>query len=1137
MRPAQEIGRLLAGLEDHTSAAFDERTLRDMFSALDTSLGPLAARSGAEVGRSLVRSRLTRLATAAVLVLALLLLVRYLTGLAGTVRPGRRDGVVAKGPRDKGAPAPVAVDPELEQVRRAQELFARADGAGLITLLDTGLDRTRIVVAGYLAQIGDESALPALEKLAERWQGPAEDNPFRKSVEQIRSRSSRRGNTDVPTAVPAEIPARSAATAAETPVYPPAPEDNHLVIAVRVGERETGMPIPQAPIRTWVRKAWETNTSDDQGRFALDVGEAVPSQVMIVVRPPGYVGQSVELRNLSRQNLPKTMQFALDKGTVIGGVVQDGTGRPIPGVSVESYIQEPQRFDQPHISVSIKETTDAQGRWRSNCVPAQVERLWFNVYHPDFADGGFEMPRALTLDDLRAQRAVMILHEGLAVTGRVTDAAGHPIAEADLLAGEDYFARDWTKTDAAGNFRFPHLRTINTSFLLTVQAKGFAPQRRELPAEPGLAPVEFILQPAKFLLGRVIDGAGRPVAGAFVVTERWNRYRTVRWQSKTDAQGRFTWDYPPADAIEVRVNKEGFREITKEVIADGREQTFVLTRPVTIQGSVTDSQTGAPVNRFKVTPGIQWPAGDNHATWQTSEGWVRWFTEGRYSYTFTWSGRAFAVRVEAEGYLPVESRFVDANEPQATIDIALTKGQGPSGRVLDANGLPVAGAEVYWEKIMWVENGAALSKNGRVYVKTDQDGHFAFRPENRQDAFVALGDRGMGIALYDDLARDGVLTLTPWARVQGTLRLGTRPAAQKRLQLDSRAQLPGNIQLSAGTATTDDQGRFVFERVCPGEFQLYHQTYEIRPGQTLELHLGGTGRTVQGVLALPDSSDVPIWANIHVVLVRVPIPFDQFPKPPDYERMSRAEVQVWLERFAESPEGKASAARLEKTYPQTGRSPRVEVENRRAFLVDNVAPGVYALRGAIYRSAVHEGTLPVIGRLWYEFAVPPLADASPLDVPLELGALAVLPGQLKPGDSAPDFDVPTFGPERLRLRDYRGQVLLMSFVNSDYLQSNSSFFDELKSVYRRFRANPRYAQIGLLFPNYYLPLDKKAVEEAGLDWPHGLVEPDGKESTEYGIPASALQSVLIGPHGEILGFGLSGETLMQTIEVALRISR
>ena len=107
------------------------------------------------------------------------------------------------------------------------------------------------------------------------------------------------------------------------------------------------------------------------------------------------------------------------------------------------------------------------------------------------------------------------------------------------------------------------------------------------------------------------------------------------------------------------------------------------------------------------------------------------------------------------------------------------------------------------------------------------------------------------------------------------------------------------------------------------------------------------------------------------------------------------------------------------------------------------------------------GTGEVIGRLWHRFEVPPLTSSKELDTPLDLGALAVLPGELKPGDPAPDFDVPMFGSGRVRLADYRGKVLLVTFLSS----ARSSTFAHpagAKGLYERFRGDPRYAQVGLL---------------------------------------------------------------------------
>ena len=186
MRLADETERLLAGLRDHASASFDRRTLEAMFSALETSIGKSPARSWQDIGRAIVQSRIAKLAAAAVLVLAVLLLARHLTGRGRTAAPGDGDKTVVQGPQEQDVAAPAVTARDLEPSHLAQELFARADVDGLLRLLETGQDQTKIAVAGYLAQLGEETAVPALQRLAEQWKGTAERNPFQGSIEQIR---------------------------------------------------------------------------------------------------------------------------------------------------------------------------------------------------------------------------------------------------------------------------------------------------------------------------------------------------------------------------------------------------------------------------------------------------------------------------------------------------------------------------------------------------------------------------------------------------------------------------------------------------------------------------------------------------------------------------------------------------------------------------------------------------------------------------------------------------------------------------------------------------------------------------------------------------------------------------------------
>jgi hypothetical protein len=143
----------------------------------------------------------------------------------------------------------------------------------------------------------------------------------------------------------------------------------------------------------------------------------------------------------------------------------------------------------------------------------------------------------------------------------------------------------------------------------------------------------------------------------------------------------------------------------------------------------------------------------------------------------------------------------------------------------------------------------------------------------------------------------------------------------------------------------------------------------------------------------------------------------------------------------------------------------------------------------------------------------------------------------QPGDPAPDFDLPTFGEGRIRLADYRGKVVLVTFFIANCLRTYPQGLEELKSVYQQFHEDARYAQIGLFFESYPL-LAKKAVDEAELSWPHGVIwEHSGREIREYSGPSKMLWNVVIDAQGRIFAKDLSGEALESAIDAALQTVR
>src|SRR5262249_13852312 len=157
-------------------------------------------------------------------------------------------------------------------------------------------------------------------------------------------------------------------------------------------------------------------------------------------------------------------------------------------------------------------------------------------------------------------------------------------------------------------------------------------------------------------------------------------------------------------------------------------------------------------------------------------------------------------------------------------------------------------------------------------IKTGRDGRYAFRPQEPPYTILALDGRGFAERNVRDEGASPTadLTVRPWGRIEGTLRIGGRLAAGQKIILDyspRQGDTPAALPWWSGEATTDAAGRFVLERVMPGEVtvarnflvkdagssetwgQSHGRRVDVAPGETARVELGGTGRPIVGKVA------------------------------------------------------------------------------------------------------------------------------------------------------------------------------------------------------------------------------------------------------------------------------------------------
>jgi protocatechuate 3,4-dioxygenase beta subunit len=694
-----------------------------------------------------------------------------------------------------------------EELVLAQQRFKDQDVDGLIALLDTGLGQTKVAVAGYLADLNASQALPGLQRLASSWPGEPNTNPFSAAATRIK----------LPSQEPNSVPVGQTLAKIRT-------------MRVQVLEKDTGLPLAGTSVRAYLNDHRDY-ACDTNGTCQVELNGDLKDGLRLLARCPGHVSLQKSFGGDNSKQLPEAFQFALEKAISIGGIIEDANGRPIEGATFAFYINIKPKGTEPYPYLTADPRTDATGRWVFDAMPADIagllEEAMFNVSveHKDYASQGFWVADTETIEALKGQTYHLTLYQGSALVGRVVTSEGKPIPGATV----SYRDSEYT-TGPDGVFTIPHIDPGMNSVAFEIKAKGYARHERWLEDyHPGMQPLEIVLQPGSPLSGYVLDTNDNPASGAEV-----SFHTRIGWGQTlhTDSRGWFATEPLATDLVDVSVRKEGFMSAGAWVKPTDEPQRFILHRPLHVTGRVLDSLTGQPVERFRIRPCDVY---DGKPQWSQD---VVHTDRGTYDYTFThFAQGGYVIAVEADEYLPAESRVIDVNEQSPVVDLALTPGAALMGTVVDANGLPVVGAVVSAvpeEHAVFLEQGSVTYRYPKT--QTDAKGQFQLTRIYLLRHVVAATDAGICGTAIADLERTGRMVLQSWAEVRGRLRGADGPARNWPIEMrctpDVRAMCGYDMY---HTTHTDDQGTFQIKRVIPGKFTLLGKTYEVAPGQVLNL--------------------------------------------------------------------------------------------------------------------------------------------------------------------------------------------------------------------------------------------------------------------------------------------------------------
>jgi RNA polymerase sigma factor (sigma-70 family) len=745
--------------------------------------------------------------------------------------------------------------------------------------------------------------------------------------------------------------------------------------------KETGKPVAGArlAIVKWVvgAKGPRVETSydsftDEDGVCAVSLPRDV-GRLDVGVFSAGWAARFATWKPMQDDPLPAEYTLQVDRVTnSIGGWLRDGGGNPVGGAKVwiefggigDAAWRETPRERVGVMFAAPAATSDKDGNWSCAIIPGQNPGFRLEARHPDFATAPVvswypDAPQDEKVKQLWAGTLVTTLGRGLEIKGRVTDEAGQTIAGATLehKPTEDDAIR--VKTDTNGDFVIPRLKPETFGF--AVSAKGYAPEYRELEVKPGLEPIQISLKPGALLRLQVVTEAGVEVPGVTVSLEEWGEHRhALTWGGKSGSDGRIVWrSAPPEAELELCARKDGWcytRYI--RVKADDEEHKIILVPALNLSGSVTDAGTGVPIETFKVIPG--YGEGPANQVWERLG--ARPGAKGQFKLAFIESRQPWKLRVEAEGYQPFVVERI-APDFSRVLEIALTPAQASDtirGVVLLPNGTPVAGASV---ALLTLNYGASLHRSSfqtdgtGTVTNTDPQGNFAFAADPHAHSVAAVSAAGFVKLRVKNFAEPVTLKLQPWARLEGTLAPSERSRQLENMTLMDNAcwNYHGALTLDINTfkVKPDSEGRFVFDRVPAGFFSLYinrkmgtpmscQTDVELRPGETTQATVGGSGRTVTGRFVEEGSGPV-VWNKFgpSANLNKKKTVDDKLPKPPS---LNKDESELWAVDFWQSAEA--------RKYLRRNRGYGVTVAADDSFAAENVPPGTYDLMAFARRGSL-----------------------------------------------------------------------------------------------------------------------------------------------------------------------------------------
>ncbi len=579
------------------------------------------------------------------------------------------------------------------------------------------------------------------------------------------------------------------------------------------GDRDR--PVAGAAIELRSTLTWSA-TTDAKGIARLTgVG---PVWAPLVVQARGFAPSATMLSASGDPETPDRIAIVLAHGAAIAGRVVDDAGKPVAGARVVSTsASEPFPVVDPRRDGV---TTAANGAFE---IPAAAAGTW-RLTATDAAHAP-AVSAPIAVDGTHPRTGIeLVMTTGGVVRGKVVDTTGAAIAAAEVhvvaRGHVPWRARRQALTDGDGAFEIAGLpaRTMDVVASSDTGASAIVPVDLAAKRE---SDVTLTLDVTGAIAGTVVDSKGAPIGDAQVYAEpvwtggvgeraAWS-VRGIR-EAVTDQGGAFTLSALPPGDYRVRATRPGVSEAAmsnaKAVVARPGDTGIQLVAPGDgrIVGKV-ELSGGRPPARVTIAVGdVERP-----------------FAGGAFAIAV--AAGTHRIEISGPGFVAKTLSNVEVREDKDTDlgTISVESGRAISGRVLDANGAPVAKATVAAGPMLTgggKELYIASESPGAKDTETDDDGWFSLAGFGPQAITVVAGDaHGRSPSLRIPPGPDGAtvdLVLQPTTGLDGKVTRGHKPAENIVVIANPIGATSSNF-----FTTTGADGTFALDALAPGAYLVY----------------------------------------------------------------------------------------------------------------------------------------------------------------------------------------------------------------------------------------------------------------------------------------------------------------------------